>query len=129
MIHLNFGSFDPRSAAGFEAALCAALHRIAKNHGLDDLQGVNTNDLLTALVEALAKTAPVVLLIDEYDLPVLRNLTSPGGAQPLIEVLSIFFHCCKSLIHPPTLHLYYRSQSLFKDYDFLRHEQPEGYFS
>lgn len=97
VIHLNFGSFDPRSPSGFEEELCETLRDIADAHGCKISMGTALTRTLVALVETLAKTAPVVILIDEYDLPVLRNLTSPGGAQPFIDVLSIFFTAVKSL--------------------------------
>ena len=66
------------NVAEFRALLCEHLRRRSIELGVGELTGVIPSILFTNLIDALAAKSPdgqMVLLIDEYDKPLLGNLT------------------------------------------------------
>ena len=57
----------------------------------------NPGAKLTTLVEALAQKNGVVILIDEYDYPVINNIHKPEVLKGNLEALSTFFTAIKGL--------------------------------
>ncbi len=97
VIRLDFGGIDTRSPHSFESGLCKELKYIAVKHGLSALEGDSPIEMLLALVRAIAEQEQVVLLIDEYDRPILDNLNSQEKVQPYLDLLKNFYAAVKML--------------------------------
>ena len=77
VLHLDMGSTQGRTVAEFEALLYSQLQRCAQAHGMENLKGVSPGDLFANLIAALARQSDdgrMVLLVDEYDKPLLNHL-------------------------------------------------------
>ena len=80
VLHLDMGSMQARNVDEFNELLVSQLHRRATELGIENLSGSLPSTLLTNLIDALAaKSADgqMVLLIDEYDKPLLGHLMKP----------------------------------------------------
>ena len=94
IIHLDFGDLKNDSVEALEKSLHIALSLIASRYGIP----LGTNDpqmdfhLLTV---KLAEQGPVVILIDEYDKPILDNLLKPDVAK-IQTFLSNFYSVVKT---------------------------------
>ena len=89
----SLGSYD--SAELFEDSLLTDLREKAALFGAE-ATGSRSELLLKSLIGALyRKHGPVVLLIDEYDKPVLDNLQSPETAEAMRRKLRSFYTVVK----------------------------------
>ena len=82
VIHLSFGDYNVVADAVKELPgyLTAKIQKIAENHGIQ--LTANTPGLCFGkLIDELSKKANVVILVDEYDKPILDNITNPEIAQ------------------------------------------------
>ena len=52
---------------------------------------------LKSLIQFLAQTKPVVMLIDEYDCPLINNVTNDATARENHAVLHAFYNALKGL--------------------------------
>lgn len=100
VIHLdnaNCGAGTPQELQNY---LHAAIENIAASNGLK-LRGETLSTDFEFLIDDLAATSPVVILIDEYDKPILSNITNPD-AQLILGVLKSFYSTikkCEAKIH------------------------------
>ena len=76
IIHLDFGSCPAATAPELEVYLVETLDALAADFGLA-LTRTGSSARFAELVALLAKRGQVVILIDEYDKPILDNITSP----------------------------------------------------
>lgn len=97
VIHLDFGGIAHGNAEEFKQSFCFALQRIARHYALEKLEGINVGDMLTELVETLSKKSKVVLLIDEYDKPLVDHIDHLSLAEENRKILSNFYTTVKSL--------------------------------
>lgn len=97
VIHLDFGAILHGDAAQLERSLCFALQKAARSYGIEKLDGVDSGDIFQALVEQLAKNGKIVLLIDEYDKPLLDNISDPLVIEEIRKILSGFYATVKAL--------------------------------
>ncbi len=97
VIRLDFGLIAARSFELFMSGLCRELRRIASAAGLGELRETTPDEMFAHIVQTLAEKAPVVLLIDEYDMPLLGKLEDPETAQPYIDFLKDFYAAVKAL--------------------------------
>ena len=82
VIHLSFGDYNVVSDAvkEFPKYLIAKIQKIAAEQGVQLTS--NTPGLCFGeLIDELAKKGNVVILVDEYDKPILDNITNPDIAQ------------------------------------------------
>lgn len=98
VIHFDFGLQSVKNAAETERAITATLHRIATENGLT-LVGFDYQSLLADLTRQLAAAhdGKVVLLIDEYDKPLVDNLDNLAEAQQIRDTLRAFYGVVKAL--------------------------------
>lgn len=97
VLQLSMASINSSTADQFEASLCLKLNAIAKNHAIHlDKTGVSS-DHLQRLIEGLGVNGKVVLLIDEYDHPILNNLHKPETASEIRDILKNFYGVIKGL--------------------------------
>lgn len=97
VLHFDFSALDISSASALENSLCVALDRRAKVHGIDLTQFTTPGLKLTILVQELALKGRVVILIDEYDSPLIGNLDDIQICAANRKVLKNFFSVLKSL--------------------------------
>ena len=96
VVYLDFSRIISTTPEMVEIGLQEILQDIAALHGLET-SGSNSNTQLSRLVTALSERAPVVVLVDEYDKPLIARLTDPDIADKNKEVLQGFFSTLKTL--------------------------------
>ena len=96
VIHLDLGNCDAQNALALRKYLGGLLRKEAVAHDLpveiDDDQLASS---FAVLITALSKTAPVVILVDEYDKPILNTIQSPD-VQQILQVLKGFYATIKT---------------------------------
>jgi len=97
VISLDFSKLDSDSPQELKLSLSLALERIANQLSIDLSKYPSPGLKLDELVCQLSKKNSVVVLIDEYDSPLLNNLHKPSVAQENRDVLRNFFNVLKSL--------------------------------
>jgi len=94
VIHLDNGNCGARTASELCDFFHATLVNIAKENGLK-LRGETLSTDFQFLIEDMAKKAPVVVLVDEYDKPILNNISSPASRE-ILSVLKGFYATIKT---------------------------------
>lgn len=97
VIYLNFSELDIGTDSELKASLSWKIDRIARNFGIDVSTAPSAGTKLNSLVTELSKKNPVVILIDEYDYPIINKLRKPEEAHLNREALKNFFSVVKSL--------------------------------
>jgi len=93
VIHLDNANCAARTPKELEDFLHASIDNIAREFGLA-LRGESLSTSFEFLVDDLANTAPVVILVDEYDKPILNNITNPE-VREILAVLKGFYSTIK----------------------------------
>ena len=99
VLHLDMGSMQAASVAEFRELLAAYLQRRANELGVGELSGTVPSILFTNLIDALAAKSPdgrMVLLVDEYDKPLLGHLMTPDVVE-FRDALKAFYSVIKTL--------------------------------
>ena len=99
VLHLDMGSMQAADVAEFRALLLAHLRRRASELGVGDVEGDIPSVLFTNLIDALAAQSPdgqMVLLVDEYDKPLLGHLMKPD-VTVFRDALKAFYSVVKTL--------------------------------
>ena len=97
VIHLDFSAISHENAETLKVDLIWTLEKIAKDYNINISDAPSLETKLRSLVEQLSKRAHVVLLVDEYDYPLLKHINSLEAAKKIRDVLSSFFTVIKSL--------------------------------
>ena len=97
VIHIDFSNIAYDSTSKLEMSLQWTLDQIAQLHNVDISQGFDLKSKLKLLVEKLSLSAKVVVLIDEYDKPIIDNLDDIRKAQDQRKVLKSFYDGFKGL--------------------------------
>ena len=92
----DFAQIACDSVEELNAGLKAELERMGKAFGIS-VEGPSVQFQLKVLVKALAKKRPVVILVDEYDSPIINNLEDPETAEKNRKLLKNFFGTLKGL--------------------------------
>ncbi|MEO1219290.1 MAG: AAA family ATPase [Bacteroidota bacterium] len=98
VLAFDFSNLDTTTNQDLKAGLTATIDQLAHDHGMT-VQGPSASFKLQSLVKALAKERQVVILVDEYDWPIINNLNNPTTLQQNRESLKSFFSTLKSLDH------------------------------
>ena len=80
VLHLDMGSLQRPTVEEFEDFLCRSLNRLAVEHGVEISDSKIPADKFISLCDALAAKSPhgqFVMLVDEYDKPLLGTLNTP----------------------------------------------------
>ena len=96
IIHFDFSRIANKSQKQLELGLEAVLNKIGKNYEID-LKGPSVQFKLEVLVEKLAEKNRVVVLVDEYDKPIINNLDHLEVAKQNRDLMRDFFGALKSL--------------------------------
>ncbi|MCX5925333.1 MAG: AAA family ATPase [Candidatus Dependentiae bacterium] len=97
VIHLDFGGIENATAQEFKHNLCLALQKIARQYDCAKLEAISPGSMLNELVEQLEKRAKVVLLVDEYDKPLVDHVDNVSLAEENRKILNSFYTTVKSL--------------------------------
>ena len=96
LLRIDFSRISNRDPILFEAGLKELLEKKASSCGFS-IQGVSMPSLLTGLIKGLTKDTRIVVLVDEYDHPIINNLDSPCVAEKNRDLLKEFYATLKSL--------------------------------
>lgn len=94
VIHLDMNGLDFSSVEELESSLCDLVTEAAASHELT-LESANAASMFRVLINRLAEQEQVVILVDEYDKPILNNLGKPH-AQKILDKLKVFYSVIKA---------------------------------
>lgn len=101
VIYIDFLLIHCRTTTGLTASLMRYLNEIAKDYGLKELAfttpGEMLKDLTITLYRIYGSDNGVVLIIDEYDKPILDHLDNPSLAEEMRQILKDFYIFIKGL--------------------------------
>ena len=97
VIHLDFSLADSHTPDELKKSLNWMLDDCAKEYGVKLTRTFSPKTKLSTLVKNLAKKNTVVVLIDEYDKPILDHLHNSVKANAQREVLKNFYDGFKGL--------------------------------
>lgn len=93
VIHISFSSLG-YGGLGLETAIRDELARIAKGHDIA-LRTEDISQMFRQLIQDLSSNGQVILLIDEYDKPIIDYLTNVEQARKNQEILKRFYSVIK----------------------------------
>jgi hypothetical protein len=96
VIRLDFSRLQARSAEDLQYRIARHLHRIAREYGIT-LQDGPFDVMWDELIVQLAAEKQVVVLIDEYDKPILDNIDNLPEAIKIRDTLKQFYTVVKAL--------------------------------
>ncbi len=96
IIRIDFGRNPIKSAQELEQALLLILKRIARQYSLT-LSGDSYIEQFDDLIFELSSQNQVVILIDEYDKPILDNIENTAEAEHIRDVLKRFYGVIKAM--------------------------------
>jgi hypothetical protein len=94
LIHLDLGESPASSAAELDSALQASLDNTAREYKIK-LNAPTASSRFSELIRMLKDQGKVVILIDEYDKPILDNITGEN-VQSIREVMESFYSVIKA---------------------------------
>ena len=94
VIHLDFANVNASTADQMESYLNDKLAMQASAFGVA-LKGTSSSTRFENLIQDLAGQGKVVILVDEYDKPILESFGKPY-AQDILELLKAFYSVIKS---------------------------------
>lgn len=97
VIHLDFSLLAYAEAGELKLSLSWLITHIAKEYGVDVSDAPFPGNKIQVLIEELSKQNRVVVLIDEYDYPVINSLSCEGVTKENRLLLRQFFSAIKGL--------------------------------
>jgi hypothetical protein len=97
VVKISLADIDCTSPESFREEIKRYLQEIGTEFELEIAQELSPGQMLQSLIKKLAKKAPVALLIDEYDYPILKHVHDVQMAEKMREVLSNFYGVLKGL--------------------------------
>ena len=94
VIHLDMNGLDFSSVEELESSLCDLVTEAAASHKLT-LESASAASMFRTLINRLAEKEQVVILVDEYNKPILNNLGKPH-AQKILDKLKVFYSVIKA---------------------------------
>ena len=96
VIHFDFSQIASQTSEEFKESLEDYVIKIASSFGIS-LEGRSIQIRLTSLIEKLAEKNKVVFLVDEYDKPIIDNLSNLEVAEQNRKLMQSFFSTLKGL--------------------------------
>ena len=81
VIHLDFAKADYDTSAELKKSIMYRLERIAEEYGVDISQAYSPKTKLELLVEKLSVKEKVIVLINEFDKPIIDFIDDPRKAR------------------------------------------------
>ena len=98
VIHISFAGVQRDTPEALSAYLSKEIVTLGTLHGVTDLDvTLAPGYLLKTLVRALSVNNSVVVIIDEYDKPILDHITNVTVAQQMRDILKNFYEVIKDL--------------------------------
>ncbi|MBA2368882.1 MAG: AAA family ATPase [Candidatus Protochlamydia sp.] len=97
VIHLDFSLLAYAQPGELKLSLSWLVTHIAKEYGVDVSDAPFPGNKIQILIEELSRRNKVVILIDEYDYPVINSLSYPEVASENRSTLRQFFSALKGL--------------------------------
>jgi len=95
IIHLDMANCDVHSEEDLRDYLVRMMTRLAKQHNVSvDIQRTQLSSSFSELIEEIAKEKPAVILLDEYDKPILENISNPN-VLTIRDTLTDFYSSIK----------------------------------
>lgn len=94
VIHLDMNGLDFGTLEDLEQSLCKLVSEVAASHGIS-IETTSAYVMFRELITALSEKEQVVILLDEYDKPILNNFGKPH-AQAILDKLKIFYSVIKA---------------------------------
>ena len=96
VIHLDLGNCDARTPEDLRKYLAHVLRQVCSDHGLaEDADPSQLAASFEGIIRAVAKDAPAVILVDEYDKPIL-NVLGTEQAPACLDVLRGLYSSIKA---------------------------------
>jgi hypothetical protein len=96
VIHLSLNSMPAKTPEYFQQRLCIALVRIAQENGIELLEGDETVKFEDLIYKLHQQKGKVVILIDEYDKPILDNILNHSDVTEIRKILKGFYGIIKA---------------------------------
>ena len=89
VIHLDLNGWNFSTRDELNSSLCGLVRESAEDHNIK-IQDDTPEKMLRQLIRALSSSAPVVILLDEYDKPILNSIGTPEAKQILADLKSFY---------------------------------------
>lgn len=96
VIHLDFSAIASRTAHELRTHLSWKFDQISKSYGIADISSPTLEAKLETVIHELSKKARIVILIDEYDSPLLKHVNNIPLMHEIQEVLRTFYATIKA---------------------------------
>ncbi len=97
VIKISFSDIPYSTATELLRGLKLYLQDIARRHKIVVSEKISPGEMLREIVMKLAKKNRVVILVDEYDYPILQNIHKEVTAEKMREILKAFYSVIKGL--------------------------------
>ena len=89
VIHLDLNGWNFNTCEEVRSSLCGLVRECAEDHHVK-IQNDAPEKMFRQLIRTLSASAPVVVLLDEYDKPILNNIGTPEDKQILAELKAFY---------------------------------------
>ena len=89
VIHLDLNGWNFSTQDELNSSLCGLVRECAEDHNIK-IQDDAPEKMLRQLIRALSSSAPVVILLDEYDKPILNSIGTPEARLILADLKSFY---------------------------------------
>ena len=89
VIHLDLNGWNFNTHDELRSSLCGLVRESAEDHQIE-LQEDVPEKMFRQLIRTLASVSPVVILLDEYDKPILNNIGKPESKRILADLKSFY---------------------------------------
>ncbi|MBQ4328978.1 MAG: ATP-binding protein [Lentisphaeria bacterium] len=89
VIHLDLNGWNFNTHDELRSSLCGLVRESAEDHHIE-LQEDVPEKMFRQLIRTLASVSPVVILLDEYDKPILNNIGKPESKRILADLKSFY---------------------------------------
>lgn len=97
VIHLDFANIGHDTADNLQKNLSWRLQEIAHEYNIDISAAPSVHAQLGSLIKQLAQTNKVVILIDEYDKPILDHISNLEKADEMKKAIAGMYDVIKSM--------------------------------
>lgn len=124
VLHLDLNAEDYSEIEGLRNGLELQLRSWEKVYGTSEEGLSYSGRFMQVIKEAYRQTGRgVVVLIDEYDKPLLRSMHNPELQDKFREMLTAFLYCTEISRPLVALRLYHRSDQICSN-GYIQHSQP-----